>query len=136
MPGGQLSRERGGGGGGRGSQQGIKRKGYEEKVSGGAGSPPHPPAWLDVAQGMLSAGFKLQEAEPFPSSRAWGGCSGSLQVWNSSLAALGQGFPARPEAVRSLMRVAGCPACLPAAMAAEIHPACSPFHVFFLLYTQ
>lgn len=73
MPGGQLSWERGGGGGGRGSQRGIKRKGYVEKVSGGAGSPPHPPAWLDVAQGMLSAGLKLQEAEPFPSSHAWGG---------------------------------------------------------------
>lgn len=43
-----------------------------EKVAGGAGSPPHPPAWLVVAPGMLSAGFKLQEAEPVPSSHAWG----------------------------------------------------------------
>lgn len=100
-------------------------------MSGGAGSPPHPPAWLDVARGVFFWWLKAAGSRTFPQQPCLGDGSGSLQVWNSSQAALGRGFLAPPKAGRSPVRVAGCPASLPAATAAEIHPACSPFLTFF-----
>lgn len=62
-------------------------------MSGGAGSLPHPPAWLDVAPGVFSGGLKLREAEPFPSSRAWGMAAGRCRCGTAAWQPWAGGFP-------------------------------------------
>lgn len=64
-----------------------------EKVYKGARIPPHPPAHLDVAPGIISAGFYLQEVETCRTSWAWGVVLGHGRYGMATVQPWDRGFP-------------------------------------------
>lgn len=93
MPGGQLSRKRGGGGAhNQGLQGRVRWKRSAEEPGAQVTRQPN-----DAVPGVLSAGFKLREAEPFPRSRARGFARGGCRCGTAALQPQVEGFPRAPR---------------------------------------